>query len=126
MPLATIRPAGEAGLYHIHFLDMAHPDQGLPGGGPVDPGYGRPGGGPRPGHDLPHLPGIPDHDLPTTPPPHVPAGVVLVLVRDVSGVWHWATLPPGSPPPIVAPPIATPPPPTAGTPLPPTAAPKFS
>ena len=32
MPLATIRPMGESGLYHIHFLDASagHPDQGLP------------------------------------------------------------------------------------------------
>lgn len=51
MPLATIRPMGESGLYHIHFLDASglHPDHGLPGGGDEHPDQGLPGGG-RPPH----------------------------------------------------------------------------
>jgi hypothetical protein len=117
MPLATIRPMGESGLYHIHFLDgsgLEHPDHELPGfpgrpghlparpgiggerpghlpaygggGRPVDPGYGHPEGG------------IPDHELPSQPPPQLLPGFTLVLVRR-DGKWHYATLAPSSPPP---------------------------
>jgi hypothetical protein len=88
----------------------------------VDPGFGMPGGGGRPdnslpwapvrpGHDLPHLPGVPDNTLPTTPPPHVPSGATLVLVRDPAGVWHYAAIEAGHPLPTplpVPPPTAAP------------------
>ena len=40
-------------------------------------------------------------------------GATLVLVRDPAGVWHYATLPAGTPP-VVAPPIAPTPAPEAG------------
>jgi hypothetical protein len=132
MPLATIRPAGEAGLYHIHFLDGggAHPDHGLPGGGPVDPGFGRPGGGGglHPGNRPPGSgnPAFPDNTLPSGPPPHVPAGTTLILVRDPAGIWHYAAIQPGQPvpPPLPGQGLPGGPPPTAGQPLPPTPAPK--
>jgi hypothetical protein len=123
MPMAKITPVGEAGLYHIHFLDAgaAHPDQGLPGGWPghvsppiYHPGHpdhglpsvpghpdqglpGRPphvGGGPMPGR-----PGIPDHSLPPTPPPTLLPGWTLAMVRTPDGKWHYASLAPSSPPP---------------------------
>jgi len=83
------------------------------GAGPVDPGYGggHPGM-PHPGHELPHLPGIPDNSLPTNPPPMVPAGSTLVLARTPDGKWHWATVPATTipmplpvPPPTAAPKI---------------------
>lgn len=152
MPMAKITPAGESGLYHVHWLDgrtdpgfgaggLPHPDHGLPGGTP------HPGGGPiyhpgHPDHGLPSHPahpgnrppgsgggGIPDNSLPSTPPPHVPPGTTLVLVRDPAGVWHYATLPAGTPAPTPVPPtpdqgLPGGPPPVAGQPLPPTAAPK--
>ena len=161
MPMAKITPVGEAGLYHVHFLDATDPGYGRPGGG-GHPDHGLPGdrpphvgGGPifhpgHPDHGLPSNPAhpgnrppgsghpvFPDNTLPSTPPPHVPAGVTLVLVRDPTGVWHYATLDANTPPPKPVPPgsidhpsgqpIPPPgstPPPTAGTPLPPTAAPK--
>jgi hypothetical protein len=79
---------------NLAFIQPVNPmDPGFgAGAGPVDPGYGH-GVHPHPGHELPHLPGIPDHSLPTTPPPHVAAGMVVVLARDPMGVWHWATIP---------------------------------
>jgi len=153
MPTATIRPLGESGLYHIHFLDAVdpgfghggapHPDHGLPGSG-AHPGNRPPGSGAHPGNRPPGSGGgIPDNELPSEPPPHVPAGTTLVLVRDPAGVWHYATLDANTPPPKPLPPgsiehpgnrppgSGAPPhpgggpvPPTAGTPLPPTAAPK--
>jgi hypothetical protein len=111
MPMATItKVSGERNLYHIHILDphAGHPDHGLPGS-EVDPGFGAG----RPGIDHPAnrppgsgRPNFPDNSLPSGPPPHVAAGATLVLVRDPAGVWHYATLPAGTPPPVVAPPIA--------------------
>lgn len=83
MPMARITPVGEAGLYHVHFLDAGagHPDQGLPGGRPPHVGGGpifHPG---HPDHGLPSQPGHPDQGLPGQPghpdqglpgrPPHV-------------------------------------------------------
>ena len=108
MPLATIRPMGESGLYHIHFLDASgHPDQGLPGGGgqPSHPIF-HPG---HPDHGLPSQPGspshpisgggIPDQSLPSTPPPTLMPGWTLAMVRTPDGKWHYASLAPSSPPP---------------------------
>jgi hypothetical protein len=86
-------------------------DPGFGVGGVPHPGHGLPGSGAHPGHDLPHLPGVPDNTLPTTPPPHVPIGSTLVLVRDAAGVWHYAAIPPGQPVPAplpVPPPTAAP------------------
>jgi hypothetical protein len=104
--------SGEGNLYHVHFLDghAGHPDQGLPGGG-VDPGYGRPSLPHRPDNSLPGggRPNFPDNTLPNGPPPHIQPGATLVLVRDAGGVWHYASLPPGSPPPVPAQPLPTPP-----------------
>ncbi len=154
MPMAKITPAGESGLYHVHFLDgrtdpgfgtggLPHPDQGLPGrpphvgGGPIyhpgHPDHGLPSGG-HIDNSLPGGPNHPDNRPPSGPPPQVGPGEVLVLVRDQAGVWHYASLPAGSPPPK---PVPVPPPlhpgnrppgsgapPVAGQPLPPTAAPK--
>ena len=134
MPMAKITPAGESGLYHVHFLDGrtdpgfghpgggGHPDQGLPGerpphvgGGPIfHPGHPDHGLPSQPGHPGNRPPGsgvFPDNSLPSHPPPHVPPGTTLVLVRDPAGVWHYATLPPGAPPPTTLPeptPPATP------------------
>jgi hypothetical protein len=121
MPLATIRPMGESGLYHIHFLDASErPDHSLPGGGrPVDPGYGVGGGahaGQLPSHGGAHpgqLPshgssGIPDNTLPSERPPVMLPGYYLVLVRDQAGMWRYAAIAPGSPPPR---PLPTPIPP---------------
>src|ERR1700760_351753 len=65
-----------------------HPDHELPGfpgrpshpigrpGRPVDPGYGRPGGGGG---------GIPDNELPATPPPTLLPGYTLVMLRGPDG-----------------------------------------
>lgn len=166
MPLATIRPMGESGLYHIHFLDRGsdpgfdrpegghpgqglppmhgHPDQGLPG----QPGHiaNRPPGTEHPGGRPPqHGAGIPDNELPSTPPPTVAPGCTLVMVRGPQGRWEYAAIDPGQPPPK---PIQGPPghagqplpgqpphasgqpvppqgqPPIAGQPLPPTAGPR--
>jgi hypothetical protein len=86
------------------------PDNTLPGGRfpgrPVDPGFGVPGvGGGRPDNTLPGggQPGIPDHELPSHPPPQVAPGYTLVLVRQ-EGKWHYAVIAPGSPPPRPLPP----------------------
>ena len=90
-----------------------HPDQGLPGrpphvsnrppfpGRPVDPGFGRPGRPGRPtdpGYGVDEG-GIPDHELPSTPPPTLMPGWTLLLVRGPEGKWKYATLAPSSPPP---------------------------
>jgi hypothetical protein len=129
--------SGESNLYHVHFFDQhsGHPDQGLPGhghpdntlpgmGGPVDPGYGRPGG-PHPGNRPPGShPVFPDNTLPSTPPPHIQPGATLVLVRDAGGVWHYASLPPGSAPPQPVHPIAPGGQPRPDQGLPPTPTPK--
>jgi hypothetical protein len=167
MPIATIRPIGD-GLYHIHVLEPTDPGYGRPGGG-LRPDQGLPGwpGHPdqglpwQPGHPDQGLPGrpphvgnrppgsggggIPDHELPDTPPPQVAPGYTLVMIRDAQGKWHYAALAPGSAPPRPLPPIGggghpdqglpgMPPhvsgqpipgqPPVAGQPLPPTPAPK--
>jgi hypothetical protein len=75
MPMAKITPVGEAGLYHVYFLDARDPGYGggRPGG---DPGYGH-GGGFHPDAGLPGMPGHvsppifhpghPDHGLPSVP-----------------------------------------------------------
>ena len=155
MPMATIRKVSED-LYHIHFLDAVDPGYGRPGGGHPDHDLpGRPphvGGGPiyhpgHPDHGLPSHPGhpanrppgsgggIPDNSLPSHPPPHVPPGTTLVLVRDPAGVWHYATLAPGTPPPTTLPEPTpppgvdntlppTPPPHVSGGPVPPTPTPQ--
>ena len=104
MPMARItKVSGEANLYHIHVLDphQGHPDHGLPGEGGVDPGYGVPAPRPRPGHDLPGQgrPGIPDNELPSTPPPTLLPGYTLVMVRGPDGKWKYAAINPGTPPP---------------------------
>ena len=53
-------------LAYIIFVDEGRPDNSLPGGGgPVDPGYGRPDiGWGRPDQGLPGFPGRPDNSLP--------------------------------------------------------------
>jgi hypothetical protein len=117
MPMATIHKVGQQGeLYHIHFLDSGHPDQGLPGGG-GRPDQGLPGGGMPPhvgGQPPPHVGnrppgsgggGIPDHELPDTPPPQVAPGFTLVLIRGPQGRWQYAVIAPGSPPPRPLPPL---------------------
>lgn len=97
------------GLVMLTPLTGAHPDQGLPGGGPVDPGFGVGIGGPRPGQGLPVSPGhpshpiapgnpnFPDNALPPVAPPQVMPGYTLVMVRTVDGKWHYATVAPGTP-----------------------------
>lgn len=62
---------------------------------PVDPGYG---GG------IGANPVFPDNSLPNGPPTTINQGETLVLVRDPEGVWHYAALAPGSPPPRPVPP----------------------
>jgi len=104
MPMATItKVSGERNLYHIHVLDPheGHPDQGLPGMGGVDPGYGQGIHRPhRPDQGLPGgRPGIPSNELPETPPPQLLPGYTLVMVRDQQGKWEYAAIAPGSPPP---------------------------
>jgi len=128
MPIATIRPIGD-GLYHIHILEGGGTDpgygQGRPGGDHISnrppgswegrpdnslPGYGHPGNRPpgswegRPDNSLPGSPGHPDNRPPSGPPPQVGPGEVLVLIRDQAGVWHYAAIQPGSPPPRPLPP----------------------
>ena len=121
--LETItKVSGERNLYHIHILDphAGHPDHGLPGS-EVDPGFGvgRPGIE-HPGNRPPSSgrPNFPDNSLPAGPPPHVNPGEVVVLVRDQAGVWHYAALPSGSPPPRPLP-APTPPGHVSGQPVPP-------
>jgi hypothetical protein len=114
-----------------------HPDHGLPGGGghpgnalppswagypttgpvfpgkPVDPGFGIPPGAvwwpvdPGFGRPVrpPHVGGGP---VPPGPPPTVKPGETLVLVRDASGAWHYAALPPGGTTKPIEPPPAQP------------------
>lgn len=131
MPLVFIRHIG-ANLAYVQALDAVDPGFGQGGG--VDPGYGipdwaagHPGNRPPgtgvnyPSQGLPGSPGHPDARPPSGPPPQVGPGEVLVLVRDPAGVWHYASLPSGSPPPK---PVPVPPPLVPGMPLPPTAAPK--
>jgi hypothetical protein len=71
-----------------------HPDQGLPGQGHID-------------NSLPGGAGHPDNRPPGNPPAVTEPGAVLVLMRDPMGVWHYATIAPGSPPPR---PVPVPPP----------------
>lgn len=74
--------------------------------GPVDPGWGVDEGA-QPGQGLPGgNPNFPDNSLPTTPPPSVPPGSYLVLVRSPAGKWQYAV--------VQSPPTTLPePPPTA-------------
>lgn len=169
MPMATIHKVGSGELYHIHFLDQ-RTDPGFGVGGGADPGFGQghprpdrpdaglPGSGAHPGNRPPGSGGggIPDNELPDSPPPQLAPGWTLVLVRGPQGKWQYAAMAPGSPPPRPLPPssgrpdntlpgqgqpphvggIVPPgtehpgggpmptPPPTAGTPLPPTAQPR--
>jgi hypothetical protein len=132
--MATIHKVGDGNLYHVHFLQPTdpgfgqgggHPDQGLPGHG--HPDQGLPGSGGHPGNRPPGSghPAFPDHTLPGGPPPHVPPGTTLILVRDPAGVWHYAAIQPGQPVPPPLPDQGLPTPPTRpGQPLPPTPAPK--
>jgi hypothetical protein len=106
---------GSGNVYHLHVLDAVDPGYGHGGGG-VDPGYGRPDWGsgrpdqglpgerpPHVGGRPPHNPAFPDNSLPTRPPAQVPDGTVVVLVKDPAGVWHYASLPPGTPAPTPLP-----------------------
>jgi hypothetical protein len=126
----------------VYIAPVSAIDPGFGGGRPggVDPGFGLPGlihpsqpifhpG--HPDHGLPSSPGHPSAGLPGSPghpdnrppmqPPVVAAGVTLVLVRDPVGVWHYATLDAGTPPPK---PVPVPPPGTVAPPIAPTPAPK--
>lgn len=128
MPMAHItKVGGEHNLYHVHFLDQRtdpgygqggggpRPDQGLPGYGHPDqglPGYG------HPSHGLPGQGGHPDNSLPggggglpSTRPPQVAPGYLLILARGQDGKWHYAALAPGSAPPK---PLPEPPKPDTG------------
>jgi hypothetical protein len=80
-----------------------------------------PGMGGRPDNSLPGSPGHPDNRPPGGRPPQVGPGEALVLVRDQAGVWHYAALPSGSPPPK---PVPVPPPTTPDNTLPPAPEPK--
>ena len=127
MPMAKITPMGESGLYHVHFLDgRTDPGFGHGPGQGTDPGYGHPIGG-HPDHDLPgggHISnrppgsgahpgnrppgsgggGIPDNELPDTPPPTLAPGYTIVMVRGPAGKWEYAFIAPGDPPPKPLPP----------------------
>lgn len=72
---------------------------------PVDPGYGIPAKPPlHPDQELPAIPGVPDNTLPSTPPPTVPAGMILVIVRGPDGNWGWGTVT-SMPTPLPVPPM---------------------
>jgi len=162
MPLALIRAVGKDGLYFIQEVDAVdpgfgqggseRPDNSLPGGGgrPPRPDQGLPGSGAHPGNRPPGSGGggIPDNELPDTPPPQVAPGATLVMIRGPQGKWVYAAIDPGQPPPKPLPPAGggehpanrppgsspghpsgqpVPPPPSGNRPdqgLPPTAAPK--
>lgn len=83
----------------------------------TDPGYG---GG------IPANPAFPSNTLPSGPPPHLPLGHTLVLVRDPAGVWHYAAIEPGQmvPPPIPDNALPGGPPNMVANPIAPGAAPK--
>jgi hypothetical protein len=106
MPLgrgfALITPVGD----HMP-VDPGWGVGGLPGV-PVDPGWGvgHPGGHPDQGlPEPPTIPGVPDNTLPTNPPPAVPPGMALVMVRTPDGKWKWAAVPmPSVPTPLPEPP----------------------
>jgi hypothetical protein len=104
MKVAYITPLG-GGLYLIAPVSMDHIDHDLPGMPGAHPGHPLPGQPGLPGHPLPRPPAFPDNSLPTTPPPMVPPGTTLVLVRTPDGKWHWAT--------TQMPPTTLPEPPTA-------------
>ena len=74
-------------------------------GFPVDPGWGVGEGG-TPDQGLPENPYIPDNSLPTTPPPTVPTGSYLVLVRNPAGQWQYAVVQGTPPTPTPTPPMA--------------------
>ena len=113
MPIYFIRHLG-ANFAIIEPVGAVDPGFGHPGGG-VDPDYGV-GVRPHPGHGLPgggHIdnalpgaPGSPGNELPANPPPVVPPGTVLVLVRTADGKWHYAS--------SAAPPTVLPEPPGVG------------
>lgn len=107
MPMAKITPAGEHGLYHVHFLDgRTDPGFGHPGGGVDHPGNELPGSGGHPGNRPPGSAsgGHPDNSLPPGPPPVLAPGYTLVAVRGPHGHWEYAMIMPGSPPPRPIPP----------------------
>lgn len=81
------------------------PDQGLPWA-PGHPDQGLPGRPPHVGNRPPGSGGggIPDNELPDTPPPQVLPGHTLVMIRH-EGKWAYAAIAPGSPPPRPLPPI---------------------
>jgi hypothetical protein len=107
-----------------------HPDHGLPSR-PVHPGNRPPGSaGGRPDNSLPWSPGSPDQGLPVPPgisPPPVPPNLAqqVVVLWHMPGQtqWHGKVIDPAT---INRPDQGLPaqPPPTAGTPLPETPAPK--
>jgi hypothetical protein len=90
--LTKVGPTGD--IYVMRPFHLPHtPDNSLPG----EPGH--------PDNTLPQIPGVPDNTLPTTPPPTVPAGMVVVMVRTSDGKWHWAAMPaPNVPTPLPEPP----------------------
>jgi hypothetical protein len=102
-----IHKVGPGDLYSVHFLDRTDPGFGHGPGAGTDPGYGRPEWGDHPNQGLPgggHIsnrpplnPNFPSNSLPSGPPPHLPPGTTLVLVRDPAGVWHYAAIQPGQP-----------------------------
>ena len=105
MPMAKITPAGEHGLYHVHFLD-GRTDPGFGHGGGEHPGNELPGSGGHPGNRPPGSAsgGHPDNSLPPGPPPVLAPGYTLVAVRGPHGHWEYAMIMPGSPPPRPIPP----------------------
>lgn len=110
--LYVITPFRAAGIDNTLPGGGGRPDQGLPGQG-GHPDQGLPGMGGRPDQGLPGgRPAFPDNSLPSGPPAHVPDGTVVVMIKDPAGVWHYATLPPGTPAPTPLPEV----PPSEATP----------
>ncbi len=100
MPMAKITPAGESGLYHVHFLDSrVDPGFGHGPGAGVDPGWGQGHPGGHPGNRPPGSGAIPDNELPDHPPPTLMPGYTIVMVRGPAGKWEYAFIAPGDPPP---------------------------
>ena len=123
MPVVFFRHLG-GNFAYIHAVDTVDPGFGGGIGVGVDPGFGI-GEGAHPGHGLPHPPHFPSNSLPPGPPPHVPPGNVVVLVRDPAGVWHYAMMPANAaPPPMPDNTLPGGPPNMATNPIAPGAAPK--